>query len=112
VNIVDTPGTNALFELGHQAITERFLPHSDLVLFVTSAERPLTGTHAHAHTHAHTLTHTHSESERQIIRKIHEWDRKIVVVVNKCDMFASPEDQTEVMEYVKVHCCYTVVTLL
>jgi small GTP-binding protein len=85
VNIVDTPGTNALFELGHQAITERFLPNSDLVLFVTSAERPL------------------SESERQIIRKIHEWDRKVVVLVNKCDLFHSEEEQQEVLEYVRTN---------
>lgn len=82
VTIVDTPGTNALFELGHQAITEKFLPHSDLVLFVTSAERPLT------------------ESERQIIKRIREWDRKVVVVVNKCDL-RTEEEKQQVIEYIR-----------
>lgn len=83
VNVVDTPGTNALAELGHQAITERFLPQSDLVVFVTSAERPLT------------------ESERQIIKKIKEWKRKMVVVVNKADLFQSEQEKAQVLEYVR-----------
>ena len=82
VTIVDTPGTNALFELGHQAITEKFLPHSDLVLFVTSAERPLT------------------ESERQVIKRIREWNRKVVVVVNKCDL-RTEDEKEDVIAYIR-----------
>ncbi|MCB0057489.1 MAG: dynamin family protein, partial [Caldilineaceae bacterium] len=39
VNLVDTPGTNAIIQR-HQEITEHFIPRSDLVLFVTSADRP------------------------------------------------------------------------
>ena len=38
INLVDTPGTNAVIQ-GHQEITEHFVPRSDLVLFVTSADR-------------------------------------------------------------------------
>ncbi len=41
LNLVDTPGTNAVIQR-HQEITETFIPRSDLVLFVTSVERPFT----------------------------------------------------------------------
>ncbi|MEZ4673712.1 MAG: dynamin family protein [Caldilineaceae bacterium] len=40
VSLVDTPGVNAVIQR-HQEITEEFIPRSDLVLFVTSADRPL-----------------------------------------------------------------------
>lgn len=39
VAIVDTPGTNSIIE-GHQLITERFIPESDLVVFVFPALNP------------------------------------------------------------------------
>ena len=35
IHIVDTPGTNAIIR-EHEAITEEFVPRSDLVLFITS----------------------------------------------------------------------------
>jgi predicted GTPase len=38
-NSVDTPGTNSVIR-GHQAITERFLPVADLVLFVFPVSNP------------------------------------------------------------------------
>jgi len=38
-NVVDTPGTNSIVR-GHQAITERFLPVADLVLFVFPVSNP------------------------------------------------------------------------
>ena len=38
-NIVDTPGTNSVVK-GHQAITERFLPVADLLLFVFPVSNP------------------------------------------------------------------------
>src|SRR5690606_41513091 len=41
IALVDTPGTNAII-LRHQELTERFSPRSDLLLFVTSADRPFT----------------------------------------------------------------------
>ncbi len=67
INIVDTPGTNAVIQR-HQEITEEFVPHSDLVLFVTSADRPF------------------SESERLFMDRIRQWGKKVVIVVNKVDM--------------------------
>lgn len=67
LNIVDTPGTNAVIRR-HQQITEEFVPRSDLVLFVTSADRPF------------------SESERQFLERIRAWGKKVVIVVNKVDL--------------------------
>ncbi len=42
IAIVDTPGTGAILK-EHQAITENFIPHSDLAIFVFSAVNPHTG---------------------------------------------------------------------
>ena len=39
VTIVDTPGTNAIIK-EQTRLTKGFIPQSDLVIFVTSAERP------------------------------------------------------------------------
>ena len=43
VHIVDTPGTNAIIR-EHERLTTDFVPRADLVLFVTSADRPFTET--------------------------------------------------------------------
>src|SRR5688572_21904463 len=43
IRIVDTPGTNAIIR-EHEAMTAEFIPRSDLVFFVTSADRPFTET--------------------------------------------------------------------
>jgi len=39
ITIVDTPGTNAIIR-SHETITTQFVPRSDLVLFITSSDRP------------------------------------------------------------------------
>ena len=41
LNIVDTPGTNAIIR-HHERLTDEFIPRSDLILFITSADHPLT----------------------------------------------------------------------
>src|SRR5438552_2952980 len=41
LNIVDTPGTNAIVRR-HEELTRDYVPRADLVLFVTSADRPFT----------------------------------------------------------------------
>jgi len=74
VALVDTPGTNALVER-HEHLTQRIIPRADLVLFVTSAERPLT------------------ESEAAFLSKIRTWGKKVVVVINKIDILQSEEKQ-------------------
>ena len=82
IAIVDTPGTNAVIE-GHQTLTETFVPRSDLVLFVTSAERPFT------------------ESERAFLTKVKGWGKKIVVVLNKVDLLGGQVDLDQVMDFVR-----------
>lgn len=41
INIVDTPGTNVILQR-QQRLTEEFVPRADLLVFVLSADRPLT----------------------------------------------------------------------
>jgi len=82
INIVDTPGTNAVIRQ-HQAITEEFVPRSDMVLFITSADRPFT------------------ESERSFLAQIKEWGKKVVLVINKIDIFETEDDQAQVFAFVK-----------
>ena len=72
IHIVDTPGTNAIIR-EHEAITAEFVPRSDLVLFVTSADRPFT------------------ETERAFLEQVRGWGKKIVIVVNKIDILAEPQ---------------------
>ena len=82
VNLVDTPGTNAVIRQ-HQELTEHFVPRSDLVLFVTSADRPF------------------SESERAFLQQIRDWGKKIVIVVNKIELLTTEGEQQEVLEFVR-----------
>ena len=82
VNIVDTPGTNAIHR-EHEAITREFLPRSDMILFVTSADRPFT------------------ETERSFLEGIRDWGKKVAVVVNKIDILDKPEDIDEVTGFVR-----------
>jgi len=82
VTIVDTPGTNAIIR-EHERLTTDFVPRADLVLFVTSADRPFT------------------ESERAFFESIRAWGKKIVIVVNKIDIFATSQELEEVLGFVR-----------
>ncbi|MEA2713329.1 MAG: hypothetical protein QOK27_1290 [Gemmatimonadales bacterium] len=84
INIVDTPGTNAIVRR-HEELTRDFVPRSDLVLFVTSADRPFT------------------ESERGFLEQIRQWGKKIVFIVNKIDILTRPDEREEVVRYVSEH---------
>ncbi|HEY4589129.1 MAG TPA: dynamin family protein [Thermoanaerobaculia bacterium] len=84
LEVVDTPGTNAIIR-GHEELTRNFVPRADLVLFVTSADRPFT------------------ESERGFLEQIRQWGKKIVFVVNKIDILATPAERDEVIEFVRRH---------
>jgi small GTP-binding protein len=84
INIVDTPGTNAIFR-EHERLTNEFVPQADLVLFVTSADRPFT------------------ESERSFLQNIRDWGKKIVVVINKIDLLERPEEREQVRQFVAEH---------
>jgi small GTP-binding protein len=80
--IVDTPGTNAV-RREHEALTRDYVPRADLVLFVTSTDRPFT------------------ESERAFLEAIREWGKKVVVVLNKADLLETKEDVARVASYVR-----------
>src|ERR671916_2127452 len=82
VAIVDTPGTNAIIR-HHEELSRGFVPRSDLVLFVTSAERPLT------------------ESERGYLELIRDWGKKIVLVVNKADLLQEEGAAAQVRSFVE-----------
>jgi small GTP-binding protein len=84
IHIVDTPGTNAIIR-EHEAITADFVPRSDLVLFVTSADRPFT------------------ETERAFLEQIRGWGKKVVVVINKADILESERDVEAVRDFVAEH---------
>ena len=81
ISIVDTPGTNAIIR-EHETITAQFVPRSDLVLFITSADRPFT------------------ESERTFMEQIRLWGKKVVVVLNKIDLFQGEEELNQVQTFI------------
>ena len=80
--LVDTPGTNAVVAK-HQQLTERFVPRADLVLFVTSADRPFT------------------QSERAFLEMIEGWGKPVTVIVNKVDLLRDQTEVDEVVGYVR-----------
>ena len=81
ISIVDTPGTNAIIR-EHEAITSQFVPRSDLVLFITSADRPFT------------------ESERAFLEKIRDWGKKVVIILNKIDILQNEDDLTHIEGFI------------
>ena len=83
ITLVDTPGTNSIVAR-HQEITEDYIPRADLVLFVTSIDRPL------------------SESERKFLEYIREWGKKIIFVLNKVDT-KDENEIAQVLEYLKTN---------
>lgn len=83
LNLVDTPGTNSIVQR-HQEITEDFVPRADLVLFVTSFDRPL------------------SESERQFLDFLRgAWGKKLVFVLNKKDLAEDEAALDQVLRYLR-----------
>lgn len=86
VTIVDTPGTNSIIR-NHQTITEKYIPQSDLVVFVFSAKNPHTGS---------------AWDFLSLIRK--DWHRKMVFILQQADL-ASPRElsinQERVFQYAR-----------
>ena len=58
------------------------MPRADLVLFVTSADRPFT------------------ETERAFLERIRDWGKKIVVAINKVDILESEQEVDQVRAFV------------
>ncbi|HVF26540.1 MAG TPA: dynamin family protein [Anaerolineales bacterium] len=84
LNIVDTPGTNAVIRQ-HERLTNEYVPRSDLVLFATSADHPMT------------------ESERLFLERILAWGKKVVFVLNKADIIEDEAALREVQNFVIKH---------
>ncbi|XP_076942044.1 putative transmembrane GTPase FZO-like, chloroplastic [Bidens hawaiensis] len=80
--IVDTPGTNVILQR-QQRLTEEFVPRADLLLFVISADRPLT------------------ESEVAFLRYTQQWKKKVVFVLNKSDIYQTPTELEEAIGFIK-----------
>jgi GTPase SAR1 family protein len=73
IAIVDTPGTNSIEEK-HQEVTEKFIPASDLVIFVFESKNP------------------YRQSAWNFFDFIHkDWHKKIIFVLQQKDLM-SPED--------------------
>jgi GTP-binding protein EngB required for normal cell division len=81
IHVVDTPGTNAVIR-EHEVLTTHFVPRADLVLFVTSIDRPF------------------SESERLFLERIRAWGKHVVFVVNKRDLVTRQDELDEVRRFV------------
>jgi GTP-binding protein EngB required for normal cell division len=81
VHIVDTPGTNAIIR-EHEKLTADFVPRSDMVLFITSADRPFT------------------ETERQFLEALRGWGKKIAILVNKIDLVPAAAERDQVLGFV------------
>lgn len=73
IAIVDTPGTNTIVE-HHQEITERFIPSSDLIVFVFEAKNP------------------YRQSAWEFFDFINsEWRRKVIFVLQQKDLMNESE---------------------
>lgn len=78
---IDSPGTNSIIEQ-HQELTENYLKQADIILFVTSIERPL------------------SKSEQDFLLLVDgTWARKVIVAINKIDL-ATDEEVQQVKNYI------------
>ena len=66
LTLIDTPGTNAV-HVDHTKLTQKLLPIADIILFVTSADRPF------------------PDSERKLLSSIQRFRKNLVIVLNKID---------------------------
>ncbi|KAF7804755.1 putative transmembrane GTPase FZO-like, chloroplastic [Senna tora] len=82
MTVVDTPGTNVILQR-QQRLTEEFVPRADLLVFVISADRPLTG------------------SEVAFLRYSQQWKKKVVFVLNKSDIYQNPDELEAAMAFIK-----------
>ncbi len=82
IAIVDTPGTNTIIK-HHQEITQKFVPNSDLVLFVFPAKNP------------------HTQSAWDLLDYVSdEWKKKVVFILQQADL-ARPDELSTNIEKVK-----------
>lgn len=78
ISVVDTPGTNTI-SAHHQEITERFVPRSDLIVFVFEAKNP------------------YRQSAWDFFDYIHaEWRKKIIFVLQQADLMNEDDLQVNI----------------
>ncbi|WP_236974945.1 dynamin family protein [Membranihabitans maritimus] len=78
ISIVDTPGTNTIIE-NHQQITERFVPISDLVVFVFEAKNP------------------YRQSAWDFLKFINEeWKKKVIFILQQKDLINEKDLSTNI----------------
>jgi ribosome biogenesis GTPase A len=78
IAIVDTPGTNSIVD-HHQEITERFIPYSDLIVFVFEAKNP------------------YRQSSWEFFDYINvEWHRKVIFVLQQKDLLPDADLRTNI----------------
>lgn len=84
-HVVDTPGTNSV-ESEHQEITERFVPASDLVIFVFSAINPW------------------GASTWQFLERVYKQHlRNVMFVLGQCDL-RTADEVASILEYMRQLC--------
>lgn len=82
IAIVDTPGTNTIIK-HHQEITQKFVPNSDLVLFVFPAKNP------------------HTQSAWDLLDYVSdEWKKNVIFILQQADL-ARPDELSTNIEKVK-----------
>ncbi len=86
VAIVDTPGTNTISD-HHQEVTERFIPGSDLIVFVFEAKNP------------------YRQSAWDFFDFIHsDWRKKVIFVLQQADLMEKEDlivNEAGVLKYAK-----------
>jgi GTPase SAR1 family protein len=83
IAIVDTPGTNTIIE-HHQEITERFIPGSDLIVFVFEAKNP------------------YRQSAWEFFDYIHkDWQKKVIFILQQKDLMRGDDLETNIKGVIK-----------
>lgn len=83
IAIVDTPGTNTIIE-HHQEITERFIPGSDLIVFVFEAKNP------------------YRQSAWEFFDYIHrDWQKKVIFILQQKDLMRGTDLETNINGVIK-----------
>jgi GTPase SAR1 family protein len=83
IAIVDTPGTNTIIE-HHQEITERFIPGSDLIVFVFEAKNP------------------YRQSAWEFFDYIHkDWQKKVIFILQQKDLMRGTDLETNIQGVIK-----------
>ncbi|MFK7946470.1 MAG: dynamin family protein [Saprospiraceae bacterium] len=83
IAIVDTPGTNTIIE-HHQEITERFIPGSDLIVFVFEAKNP------------------YRQSAWEFFDYIHkDWQKKVIFILQQKDLMKPADLETNINGVIK-----------